>query len=214
MSDRTGIHPLFTVFAAIALFVCIVGGYVWFNNKPPAAAGEVVSLTAYPIHRELSTGSSLGGMNGGTNIYDQLIVIADIRVRSKSKDPATVFDVWGNLTLADDEVDHCVAANPTDSHKVFVAYPELAPRQKAPMLNGTVLRPGQEIDGQVIFHYPISAQDWNQRKQFNVTVEFQHQNNLVMPVQAGMGQATPAAAAPANANAQPSAPNAQQPAPR
>lgn len=206
MSDRTGIHPLLTVFAALALFVGVVGGYVWFNSKPPASAGEVVSLSTYSIHRELSTGSSLGGISGGANIYDEVIVIANVRVRSKTSVPTAVFDVWGNLTLNDDEVQHSIAANPTDFHKVFVAYPELAPRQKAPLANGTVIQPGQQIEGQVIFHFPISAQEWNQREAFNVTVEFQHEKNLVIPVAPGTGQATPAGA--------PSSTGAQHPAAR
>lgn len=187
MSDRdqTGIHPLLTVVAAIVIFVAVVGGYVWFNNKPPADAGEVVSVSAYPIHRELSTGSALGGISGGANIYDELIVIADVRISSKTNVPTSLFEIWGDVTLDNGDSQRCLAANNTDYHKVFIAYPDLASQQKTPLPRGATIAPGQQIDGQLIFHYPISKQQWDQKKTFDIDVEFTHEKDLVLHVSGG-----------------------------
>jgi hypothetical protein len=36
------------------------------------------------------------------------------------------------------------------------------------------------VDGQLIFHFPITKQDWDSRKAFDVTVRFINQNSLVL----------------------------------
>jgi hypothetical protein len=73
-----------------------------------------------------------------------------------------------------------LAASGEDYKKVFVAYPALAPQQKTPIQRDITLTPGQEVEGQMIFHFPISAKDWDARKQFDVVVGFIHQKNLVL----------------------------------
>lgn len=193
MSDRSeaGNHPLFTVLAATLLVVCCIGAYVWINNKPPVHAGEVVSISAYPIHRELSTGSGLGGVNGGPNVYDEVIVIANVRIKSQTKLPLFLHDMYGDVTLADGDTQRCLAASKTDYRKVFIAYPGLAAQQKTPVSRDITLSPGQEVEGQMVFHYPISEQQWDSRKNFDVVVGFIHQKNLVLhtePQSAGKSQ--------------------------
>lgn len=193
MSDRNGAgtHPLIAGLAAVIIVVACIGGYVWVNNKPPVHAGQVLSVTAYPIHRELSTGSGLGGVNGGNNVYDEVIVIANVRIKSQTDIPLFLHDMYGDVTLANGEVQRDLAASGSDFRKVFVAYPALAPQQKPPMPRGITLAPGQQIDGQMVFHYPISQQDWNSRKAFNIDVEFIHQKDLIlstMPNSTSSGQ--------------------------
>lgn len=187
MTDRSeaGIHPMFTALAATLIVVCCIGAYVWINNKPPVHAGQVVSISTYPIHRELSTGSALGGIDGGTNVYDEMIVIANVKIRSQTKLPLFLHDMYGDLTLENDETQRDVAASASDAQKVFIAYPTLAPQQKAPLQRDITLSPGQEVEGQLIFHYPISAQQWNQRKGFDIVIGFIHQKNLVLHTMAG-----------------------------
>jgi hypothetical protein len=193
MSDETnqaGNHPLFVGLAATLIVVCCIGAYVWINYAPPVHAGQVLSVSAYPIHRELSTGSALGGLTGGPNVYDELIVIANVHIKNQAKIPLFLHDMWGDVTLPDGDVERSLAASPTDYRKVFVAYPQLAPQQKSPVLRDTTLSPGQEVEGQLIFHYPISAQQWNDRKGFDTVIEFLHQKDLVlhsMPNTTGKG---------------------------
>ena len=55
-------RPAFAAVAATFIVIALIGAYVWYNNKPPVHVGQIVSITAYPIHRELSTGSALGGL--------------------------------------------------------------------------------------------------------------------------------------------------------
>ena len=182
MAERSGsgVNPVISILGAIVLVIVCVGGYVWVTWMGPVHAGKVQSMAVYPIHRELSTGSALGGVNGGNNVYDEVIVLANVHIQSTTRLPLFLHDMWGVVTLADGTTQQDLAASHDDFTKVFVAYPALAPQQKAPVERGITMTPGQQLDGQMIFHFPITKQQWDQRKSFVVTVDFLHQDPLVM----------------------------------
>jgi hypothetical protein len=192
MSERNGssIHPLFAVVAAIVVSAGLIGAYVWATWTGPVHAGEVTSLYAYPIHRELSTGSGLGGVNGGPNVTDEVIVIANVRIKSTTKLPLFLNEAYGNLTLDSGEVEQSLAASGSDYRKVFVAYPALAPQQKAALPRDVTMSPGQVVEGQMIFHFPITEAQWNGRQGFDVDIRFIHQNDLVLHTPAPHGSGT------------------------
>jgi len=186
--DGTGFHPLLVVLAAIVIVVGIIGAYLWATWTGPVHTGQVVSVSAYPIHRELSTGAGLGGLQGQPNVYDEVIVLADVKIRSTTKLPLFLQDYWGNVTLPSGDVEQSLAASGEDYRKVFIAYPVLEAQRKTPMPRGVTMTPGQEIEGQLIFHFPITQKDWEARKQFDIVVGFINQKSLVlhtMPVQPG-----------------------------
>lgn len=184
--NQSGVHPALAAVAAVVIVVAIIGAYVWVNTKPPVHAGQVVAITAYPIHRELSTGNALGGLAGNKDVYDEEIVIANVHIKSQTQMPLFLHDMWADVTLADGSTQRSTAASTNDFHAVFVAYPDLASKQTTPILRDTTMTPGQQLDGQIIFHYPISGQQWDQRKDFKIYVQFLHQKDLVL-------DATPAA---------------------
>ena len=184
-SNGSSIHPVFAVVAAIVISAGIIGAYLWATWTGPVHAGSVTSLYAYPIHRELSTGSGLGGVSGGPNVTDEVIVIANVQVKSTTKLPLFLNEMYGNLTLADGQVEQSLAASGSDYRKVFVAYPALASQQKAAMPRDITMTPGQVIDGQLIFHFPITEAQWNGRQGFDVDIRFIHQKDLVLHTGAG-----------------------------
>ncbi len=177
--DKTG-NPLLSVLVAIVVVVAVIGGYVWATYTGPVHTGQVLSVAAHPIHRELSTGGGLGGLNGGPNVYDEVIVIANVRIKSTTKLPLFLQDEWADLTLANGDVQQSLAASGEDYKKVFIAYPELAAEKQTPMPRGITMTPGQVVDGQLIFHFPISKQDWDARKAFDITIGFINQKSLVL----------------------------------
>ena len=182
MSERegTGFHPLLVVIAAIVIVVGVIASYVWVTYTGPVHTGQVVSVSAHPIHRELSTGGGLGGLSGGPNVYDEVIVIADVKIKSTTKLPLFLHDMWGEVTLPNGDILQSLAASGEDYKKVFVAYPALEAQKKTPVPRGVTMTPGQEIEGQLVFHYPIAQKDWEGRKQFDVVIGFINQKNLVL----------------------------------
>lgn len=183
MSERSGsgMNPVVAVLAAIVIVGGIVGGYIWATWTGPVHAGKVTALTVYPIHRELSTAAALGGISGGPSVYNELIVVANVRIKSTTKLPLFLHDMWADLTLQDGTSQRCWATDETEYNKVFVAYPKLRSIQTQPVMRSITMKPGQTVDGQMIFHFPVTEKEWKDRKSFRVTVEFLHQNNLVMP---------------------------------
>lgn len=183
--DKSNNHPLLIVIAAVIVVVGIIATYVWATYVGPVHAGQVMSVTAFPIHRELSTGSGLGGLQGGPNVYDEVIVLADVQVKSTTKLPLFPQDVFADVTLANGEVQESRAAGGADAKKVFVAYPQLASQEQPPLPLGITMTPGQVLNGQLIFHFPITKQDWDGRKAFDVNVRFINQNTLVLHAMGG-----------------------------
>lgn len=182
MADRngSGVNPIVSIVVAIVIVGGIIGGYLWSTWTGPVHAGRVVSMKVYPIHRELSTGSAMGGINGAPDVYNEVIVLANVKIKSTTKLPLYLNSMWGDLTLHDGSTQRGLAADPTDFRKVFVAYPSLKPDEGQPIPWNVTLQPGQELDGQMIFHFPVSQQQWDGRQSFVVSVQFLHQPDLKM----------------------------------
>lgn len=176
----SGIHPVVAALGAVILVAAIIGGYLWATYKPPVHIGQIVSVSTYPIHRELSTGAALGGLEGQKDIYDEEIVIANVQIRSNTQLPLFLHDMWADVTLPDDTIERSTAASTNDYHAVFVAYPTLAPKQTTPVPRDITMTPGQVINGQLVFHYPITAQQWDHRKDFKIYIQFINQKELVL----------------------------------
>jgi hypothetical protein len=175
-------------FPAVGAFVFVVlaiGAYVWFNNKPPVHAGEVLSVNIYPIHRELSTapvnGSRTEGVGGHGDMYDEVIVLANVRIKNQTDIPLFLHDMYAVVELPDAD-QRSLAASQTDFAKVFVAYPDLKPLRKDPLLRDITLTPGQQVEGMVIYNYQISKAQWDSRTGMDLTFTFQHQKALVLHV--------------------------------
>ena len=175
----------FPAVGAFVLVVVAIGAYVWINNKPPVHAGQVISVNTYTIHRELSTGpvnkSSSEGVAGQPDVYDQMIVLVDVRIKNQTDIPLFLHDMWGVAHLSDED-QRSLAASGSDFAKVFVAYPDLKSLQKNPLPRDLTLAPGQQVEGMVIYNYPISKAQWDSRIGMDLTFTFLHQKPLVLQV--------------------------------
>lgn len=176
----------FPAVGAFAFVVLAIGAYVWINNKPPVHAGQVLSVHIYPIHRELSTGpvnkSGTEGVTGQPNIYDEMIVLADVQIKNQTDIPLFLHDMYAVVHLPDGDDERSLAASASDFEKAFVAYPDLKPLQKDPLPHDLTLTPGQQVEGMVIYHYPISKAQWDARAGMDLTFVFLHQKALVLHV--------------------------------
>lgn len=184
MSDdnTSSSNPLLVILAATVLVVLAIGAYVYISNKPPVHSGQVLSVNIYPIHRELRTGPSTEGLAGQNEVYDQLLVFAEVKIKNQTNIPLFLHDMSGIINIPNDEPQRSIGAGASDFQKVFIAYPDVAPYKKNPILRGTTLQPGEEIDGGVIFSYPLSKAQWDSRTGFDLDFVFLHQKDLVLHV--------------------------------
>ena len=176
---RSG-NPIPKILAALIIAMGAIGAYVYLNQKPPVATGQVTHLTAYPVHR-VSDAIPEGSRAARVELnFDEVIVIAQVKIHNQSDGPLFLFDMTALLSLPSEEhVSH--AASASDYSRVFVAYPGLAPMKQQPLLRDITIPAGQTAEGQLIFNYPITKDQWDLRRSLDVTISFLHQKDLVLP---------------------------------
>ncbi len=176
----------FPVTVAIAVAVLAAAGvFAWLYSRPALQTGRVLSVNVKPIHRELGTGPVNGsrteGVAGQPDIYDEMIVLADVEIKNQTDIPLFLHDMWGVVHLRDED-QRSLAASGRDFEKVFIAYPDLKQFEKAPLPRDLTLTPGQQVEGMVICNFPISKEQWASRTGMDLTFSFLHQKSLVLEV--------------------------------
>jgi hypothetical protein len=180
-SQGGGGNPILKVLLATVIVVLAIGAYVYFGEKPPVAVGEITHLTAYPIHRD-SKGERAADPNAAKleNSFDEVIVIAEVRIHNQSQVPLFPMDMDGSLSLPGEE-HHSLAAGTDNYNRLFVAYPELQQARRQPLVRDATIVPGETAEGQLVFNYPITKDQWDLRRSFDVIISFQHQKDLKLP---------------------------------
>lgn len=165
------------VIAAIVMSIAI-GLYVYLGQKPPVAAGEILSMNLYPVHTLINSGGGPEGMQGQGEYYDQLLILSKIRVRNQTNIPLFLQDITSTIKLPDGSEQENVTAGDKDMDRVFQAYPSLAYLRAEPIHRDITLSPGQSVEGLAIFNFPISKDQWNTLQTAKVVISFTHQKNL------------------------------------
>ncbi len=166
------------VIAAIVVSIAL-GLYVYLGQKPPVAAGEVLTMTLYPVHTLINNGGGgETGMQGTGEYYDQLLILAKIRVRNQTDIPLFLQDVSAAIKLPDGSEQVNVTAGDKDMERVFQAYPSLSYLRGDSIHRDITLTPGQSVQGLAIFNFPITKEQWDTLQTAKVVVSFMHQKNL------------------------------------
>jgi hypothetical protein len=174
-------RTLLIILTAIIIVVVVTALYVYTGEKPPAATGQIVSLEIFPIHSQLRVGEGAQGLQGGMETYDQLLVLAQVKIHNQANIPLFLRDISANLDLSNGSSQRSSAASRNDFQNVFVAYPQLASFKQAPLPYDLTLQPGQTAEGLVVFHYPITKNEWDGRRSFHAVISFQYQEDLLLP---------------------------------
>jgi hypothetical protein len=166
------------VIAAIVVSIAI-GLYVWLGQKPPVAAGEILTMNLYPVHTLINNGGGGDtGMPGASEYYDQLLILAKIKIRNQTDIPLFMQDISATIKLPDGSEQVNVTAGDKDMDRVFQAYPSLNYLRAGSIPRDTTLTPGQSVQGLAIFNFPITKEQWDTLQTAKVVVSFMHQKNL------------------------------------
>lgn len=169
---------LMLVGAVIVLL--IIAAYFFAGRTHPIASGDVDRVFLYSAHHE-GTAPASAGTTVATKpeVEDNILVLAQVKLRNISDVPLTLVELEGWFTTADGE-QRSVMAGEDDFKRVFLAYPALGAQKREPLLRGGKIMPGQEVSGEAIFHFPGTRQQWDARKAFNVTATFDRNPPLTM----------------------------------
>lgn len=164
-----------SVVAAIVVSIAIAI-YAIAGEKPPAATGEVITVVAHPMHRDTS-GVDANGAPMPTETYDQVLVLAHVRLHNQSKQPLFLRQIMTNVKL-DDGIHTSYSAIPTDYERIFVAYPELAARHGKPLATDASIEPGQTIEGDFVSAFRVTKEQFDARKGLDFDVSFRYLPDL------------------------------------
>jgi hypothetical protein len=166
------------VIAAIAVSIAI-GLYVWLGERPPVASGDILTMNLYPVHTLINNGGgSDTGMAGTAEYYDQLLILAKVKVRNQTDIPLFMQDISAAIKLPDGSEQVNITASNKDMDRVFQAYPSLSYLRTDSIPRDTTLTPGQSVQGLAIFNFPINKEQWDSLQTAKVVVSFMHQKNL------------------------------------
>jgi hypothetical protein len=171
-------HVVIAGVVAAVLVTAAIVIYVIAGQKPPLATGEVLAVWAHPQHTETS-GMDASGAYMPKDVFDQVMVFAQVRIHNQSKQPLFMWNIASNATLQDG-VHTSYAASASNFDQIFLAYPNLTVPHGKPLSLDTEILPGQTVEGMLVSAFRIDKQQWDARKDLNFTFAFRYQPNLVL----------------------------------
>ena len=171
-----------TLVAAVLISVGITVSLL-ADRKPPPATGEVTQVWVHAVHT-INTPIDANGVQTAGEIFDQVLVFAQMRVKNQSDKPIVMSDMLTNVTF-DDGIHSSSAAGAIDYDRVFIAYPELAGLRSKTLVRETVIAPGQTLEGMIVSSFHVSKEEWAAGKNLSFTIQFKYHPDLVLVPPAG-----------------------------
>ena len=105
-------------------------------------------MNLYPVHTLINNGGgSDRGCQGQSEYYDQLLILAKIKIRNQTDIPLFMQDISATIKLPDGSEQVNVTAGDKDMDRVFQAYPSLSYLRADPIRRDITLSPGQSVRG-------------------------------------------------------------------
>lgn len=161
-SAKRSLPPAVPVVIALVIVAIVLGVVAFVERSKPVAQGGIDAVYASRPANMTSTMVLL--QVTVTNVGDKALYIKSITTNLK--------------TDQGDQSDD--AAAPTDYDRYFEAYPDLRPHATQPLTVETKIMPGDEQKGTVLVAFPVTEQEFNARKDLNVTIVPYDQNPLVL----------------------------------
>jgi Domain of unknown function (DUF4352) len=161
-SPKRSLPPAVPVAIALAVVAIVVGVIAFVERSKPVAQGGIDAV--YASQPANMTNTMVLLQVTVSNVGDKALYIKSINANLK--------------TDQGDQSDD--AASPSDYDRYFSAYPELRQHSTQPMAVETKIMPGAEQKGTVLVAFPVTEQQFNARKDLNVTIVPYDQNPIVL----------------------------------
>lgn len=106
------------------------------------------------------------------------MVLLQVTLRNVSGKTLYIKSITANLKTDQDLSDN--AASPSDYDRYFIAYPGLKEHSTQPLVVETKIAPGAEQKGSVLVSFPVTKEQFDARKDLNVTIQPYDQNAIVL----------------------------------
>jgi hypothetical protein len=190
-------HVVWASVIAAVLVVAVVMISLLASRKPPVVAGEIIEVWAFPQHGETS-GIDANGEAMAKDSFDQVLLIAHVKLRNQSKHPLQLQNVLANIKQPDGIPLTVSAGNLAQYQEALLAYPRMAAPRGEPLSPHAAINPGEGLEGNVLWVFRMNRQLWEARKDWqpdpdhddpgsksgiNFTFAIQYQKNLVLAPQ-------------------------------
>lgn len=160
-SAKRTLPPAAPVAIALVVVAIVVGIIAFLFRATPAAQGGIDAVYF----------SEPAGMTNG-------MVLMQVTLRNVSGKTLYIKSITATLKTDQDLSDS--AASPSDYDRYFMAYPDLKEHTTQPLVVETKIAPGAQQKGSVLVSFPVTKEQFDARKELNVTIEPYDQNAIVL----------------------------------
>ncbi len=161
-SPKRSLPPAVPVAIALAIVAIVIGVIAFVERSKPVAQGGIDAVFASQPANMTNT-----------------MVLLQVTVSNVGDKALYIKSISANLkTDQGDQSDD--AASASDYDRYFSAYPELRQHSTQPLTVETKIMPGAEQKGTVLVAFPVTEQQFNTRKDLNVTIVPYDQNPIVL----------------------------------
>lgn len=150
----------------VLIAAVIVGALIFFvvrGNRPVTPASGTITRTFYVEQ----------------NTKDRVLAGVEVSVKNGSDKPIFVREVEVKVTAPNGEFTDSPAPG-SDVPRYYQAYPALKQSNADGMPNNTKVMPGEQRDGLFIVGFPLTKEQWEQRKSLQVTINLYDQKPLII----------------------------------
>ncbi len=187
-------HVVWASLLAAVTVTILIAVYVVAGEKPPVASAEILQVWAQPRHVQTS-GLDANGDAMAKESFDQVLVLAHVRLHNQSQYPLFLEDVLANIQRPNGALS-VYAGSVGQYEEALVAYPELAALHATPLSPRITIAPGQTVEGTAFWAVRMTRQAWEERQGLNLTFEIQYHPSLVLGLRAPVTELQPEPARP------------------
>ncbi len=145
--------PWQPVAVALAIVAIVVALLSFTTRAKPPGSGGIQNVAAVPI-----------------GAGDNVLVAVTLTLSNTSQKPLWIHDIKGRLKTDKGEFSDD-AATAVDSERYFQAFPDLKQNALAIMKPEDKIAPGGQQQGTVMFSFPVTKDQFEQRKELSVSVQ-------------------------------------------
>ena len=160
-SAKRMLPPAAPVAIALVVVAIVVGIIAFLFRAKPVAQGGIDAVY----------------FSEPTNMTNGMVLL-QITLRNVGDKTLYIKTITANLKTDQDLSDN--AASSSDYERYFMAYPDLKEHSTQPLVVETKIAPGAEQKGTVLVSFPVTKEQFDARKDLNVTIEPYDQNAIVL----------------------------------
>jgi len=150
---KRNLPPVKVLLIALAGVLVIAGIIAFFQRAKPQAAGTLDNITAVQIPNQTAS-----------------LVALTFTLHSSGERPLWVHSIQARLTTTSGE-QTSDAVSAVDFDRYYQAFPALKANAQPALSPEDKLQPGQELKRTVLVSFPVSADEFNQRKSVSLIIQ-------------------------------------------